>query len=158
MRLQIDDWLFDVDLEATRAYSVQESSGHCDCASCCNFYAAVDAYVPQLRPFLAQFGLQIDAPDRMSPMQYSLERVDYDPMYYVAGSIVEKGSTAMVVGNVRILADQTDALINGRSCFALNIDALSLPWLLDPLEFDGLKPRKMGLLQRLFNKKDDLVQ
>ena len=31
MIIRIDDWVFDVDMEATMAYSAREAGAHCDC-------------------------------------------------------------------------------------------------------------------------------
>ena len=59
MIIKIDAWKFDVDLNATMAYSAQEAMDHCTCGYCRNFYASVDIVYPNLRPFLAEFGVHI---------------------------------------------------------------------------------------------------
>lgn len=131
MILQIDDWIFDLDVQATTAYSAKEAAEHCDCANCRNFYAAIDDHYPHLRPFLAQFGLQVEAPDQMSPMEISPERIDYDPMFYVFGRILQQGQYEMAAGLANIVAYPLEEGIDGREAFELNVFEVSLPWVLE---------------------------
>ena len=105
MILTIDDWIFDTDVTATMAYSAQEAAEHCDCGYCRNFYAAVDSVYPELRPFLTQFRIDVEAPDCMSPIPYSEEVVGYDPEYIVIGRLVQQGSFEIDMGKLHILAE-----------------------------------------------------
>ena len=73
MIIELFDWKFDVDVERTMARSALEAAEHCDCAYCRNFYATVDEENPELRYFLAEFGLDIEAPDVLYPYDISEE-------------------------------------------------------------------------------------
>ena len=130
MILKIGDWIFDVDMTATMEYSAREAADHCDCADCRNFYAAIDAHYPQLRPFLAQFGLDVEAPDRMSPLVLDGAMLDYDPEYYVFGRILRSGSRDMTAGLAGICVPQWEGEVEGRPAFALNVYGVTLPWVL----------------------------
>ncbi len=163
MIVRIDDWIFDVDVDATAKYSAREAEQHCDCANCRNFYAAVDAYYPELRPFLTQFGLQVEAPDRMSPIDISIERIDYDPMYYVFGRILQQGRFEIPAGTANVAAFPLDECYEGREVFELNVFEVSLPWVLEE-PFEGIQTTdEPSILQKMVdlvlghNKKDPYV-
>lgn len=135
MIITIDEWVFDVDITATMEYSAQEAQEHCTCAYCRNFYAAVETYYPNLRPFLALFGLDIEAPDRMSPIGYSVKEICYDPEYYVLGRILHMGKYEFSVGPANICVPDWEGEVNGHPAFSLNVFEVLLPWVLDePLE------------------------
>lgn len=135
MIVKISDWIFDVDLERTADYSRCEALEHCQCDHCRNFYLGMDAACPQLRPFLGQFGIHPEAPDRMSPVGYSAQRIDYDPLYYVFGRIVRFGTNSLTAGSVRIIPASADLLFEEGAVFSLSVEGLSLPWILDaPLD------------------------
>ena len=146
MILQIDDWKFDIDMECTMAYSANEVAVHCDCAYCRNFYGAIDQLHPQLRPFLAQFGLDIEAPEEMLPVID--ESILYDPTYKVFGRIIQQGSFEMQAGLCSIVARE-----EANDCFLLDCYEVFLPWTLnEPLE-EVLSPaNEPSLLQRMVQK------
>jgi hypothetical protein len=96
----------------------------------------VDAACPELRCFLGQFGIHPEAPDRMSPIGYSAQRIDYDPMYYVFGRIIRYGNRNLSADDVEIIPASSDALFEEGTVFSLSIAGLSLPWLLD-VPFDS---------------------
>lgn len=136
MILQIDDWVFDINIDQTMSYSAAEAAEHCECAYCRNFYGAVDQAYPVLRPFLTQFGLDIEAPDEQMP--YDMDgKIYYDSVYMVCGSISQWGLKPFRLGNVLIRPS-----IGGGSdhhCpkpnFALEVESVILPWILDePME------------------------
>ena len=136
MILTVADWVFYVDLNRTAAYSDREAVEHCECDHCRNFYIGVDAACPELRGFLEQFGIHPEAPDRMSPIGYSAQRIEYDPMYYVFGRIVRYGNSRLSVGNVEIIPASCDALFEEGTVFSLSVAGLFLPWNLD-VPFDS---------------------
>ena len=132
MILQIDDWKFDIDMEKTMEYSASEAKEHCSCAYCRNFYAAVDRSFPEFRPFLAQFGLDAEAPEEMNPVFYEDGSILYDPRYLVFGRILRYGSYEMEAGFCHFVArtegDETDH-------FYLDCYEVLLQWTLDePLD------------------------
>lgn len=154
MIVRIGEWVFDVDMTATMEYSATEAAEHCTCAYCRNFYAAVDDKYPRLRPFLAQFGLDLEAPDRMSPLDYGPERIDYDPMYYVFGKIQQPGIFEMSAGLANIVATPVEGTLDGKPYFQLDVYEVCLPWVLDEPFEDGVPavPEKKSWLGRFFRK------
>lgn len=136
MILQIEDWTFNIDMERTMEYSAAEAADHCDCAYCRNFYESVDQVYPELRPFLAQFGLNIEAPDEQMP--YDMDgKMYYDSLYMVCGSITQSGVRPILLGNV--LIRPSICVECNHSCsepnFALEVESVILPWIMDePME------------------------
>lgn len=137
MTLEMEGWKLEVDLTATMSYSAAEAAEHCTCAYCRNFYGAIDSVSPGLRPFLAQFGVDIEAPDELMPFAATNVMV----LYAVSGRIREKGIHPLLQDGVRIdPEDPEEAMIN-TGCptpyFVLSVGPLELPWVLDePLEED----------------------
>ena len=160
MILSIDDWIFDTDVTATMAYSAQEAAEHCDCGYCRNFYAAVDSVYPELRPFLTQFGIDVEAPDCMSPIPYSEEAGGYDPEYIVIGRLVQQGSFEIDMGKLHILAEVPkkgaypyDRLPKGTPCFMLYVNNMILPWVLnEPMDTVESPANDPSLISELLDK------
>ena len=133
MILKIDDWVFDIDMERTMAYSAAEAAEHCDCAYCRNFYAAVDDAVPALRPFVAQFGLDLEAPDVLYP--YDVETwMWYTGEYVVFGKILQFGNGRIHIDHashpyifpMNIAKYEFDS-----PYFVLCLEELEIPWVLN---------------------------
>lgn len=130
MHLQIDDWLFDVDMVRTMEYSSNEAADHCTCAYCRNFYAAVDAAYPQLRPFLAQFGVDVEAPEELECFD-AQGWVRYVGSYAVIGRIQRFGKKPFLVGNAEIQPTINREFDLEEPYFVLDLDGLELRWELD---------------------------
>ena len=73
MILEYADWQFDVDVAATREHTLKNASDHCMCAYCRNYYETVDTAYPNLRPFLEQFGVNIEGPSELMPFEPTLQ-------------------------------------------------------------------------------------
>ena len=140
MILAIDDWRFEVDIAATMEYSTKEAAEHCDCAYCRNFYATVDSTYPELRPFLAQFGVDIEAPDELLPFDATL----YLACYCVNGRILSYGKPLIHAGDVKIMPETAqDAMINiglRAPYFVISAGPFQLPWILDEPMVDVISP------------------
>lgn len=136
MILKIEDWEFDIDLDRTMAYSAAEAAEHCDCAYCRNFYATVDKEYPELRPFLTQFGLDVEAPEEMYAPSIHEDSLDYMPVYVVYGKITKFGQYELGVGRCNIVARYYAGYDDASSdYFVLDCFEIFLPWVLDePLE------------------------
>lgn len=148
MILKIADWEFDIDLERTMAYSAAEAAEHCDCAYCRNFYAAVDTAHPELRPFLSQFGLDIEAPEEMLPMLG--ESILYDPVYKVYGKILRPGNYEIQVGVANIVARPAE---DEKDCFYLDCYEVFTPWVLDEAIEDVVSPaNEPSFLQKMWDR------
>ena len=128
MIITIDGWIFQVDMTATMDHSAEEAAEHCLCESCRNFYAAIDIHYPQLRSVLAQFGLDVEAPDVMTPPDAISDPMDYDPSYFVYGQILQMGERPMAAGSAYLLAEPMDNMMNGRPYFRLDVYNVTLPW------------------------------
>lgn len=146
MILQIDDWKFDVDIDRTMAYSAAEAAEHCDCAYCRNFYATIDGSFPKLRPFLAQFGIDIEAPEEMCPFEGNL--ILYDPTYKVFGRILQAGNFEMQSGTVSIVARK-----KAENCFLLDCYEVFLPWIMDePFEEIVSPANEPSFLKKMWDR------
>ncbi len=147
MLLSVGDWKFDIDMEATMAYSAAEAREHCTCAYCRNFYAAVDTAYPQLRPFLAQFGLNIEAPEELMPFDDGI----YNASYAVRGRILQKGGELSVSGIP--LSFWSENCMPGEMYFTVDIGFFQLPWVLDEPAEEVKSPANLpDFLKRMWNK------
>jgi hypothetical protein len=140
MILQIDDWKFDIDMERTMAYSAKEAAEHCDCAYCRNFYAAVDEHCSALRPFLAQFGLDIEAPDVLYPYDAYWDRMCYEGKYVVFGSIIKPGTRHFDLLNAYIWPMEDTEFSFEEPHFVLSLEELEIFWVLDEPLKDVVSP------------------
>jgi hypothetical protein len=140
MIIKVDDWVFDVDLDTTMVYSAQEAQEHCTCGYCRNFYTAVDGVYPGLRPFLAQFGVDIEAPDQLIPYEPTL----MDGFYAISGRVIRFGSKPMFIDGLSICVADSDDLHVNVCCpepyFVLNTGLMELPWVLDEKMEDVVSP------------------
>ena len=122
MNLKIDEWEFDIDLTATMINSAEEVEGHCECGYCRNFYAAVDNAYPNLRTFLAQFGVDIEGPSELLPFEPTV----YLAGYLVKGEIIRKSLDPINIDGIPVTAESEGE----PGWFRLTIGELELPWTL----------------------------
>ena len=156
MILKIDDWIFDVDISATMEYSANEAAGHCTCGYCRNFYATVDTVYPELRPFLAQFGVDIEAPDELMPYD-GVNEIVCDGFYAVSGRILQVGKKPLEAADIEIHPEQHNTLHINTSCpspyFFLNFEKLTLPWVLgEPMEEVVSPANEPSFLKRMWDR------
>ena len=160
MILQLEDWKFDIDIARTMKYSAAEAAEHCDCAYCRNFYAAVDQCYPDFRPFMAQFGLDVEAPDELMPFDFEGEMY-YDGTYMVCGRILQAGQAPLELSGIRIRAtvdDGTGKMIQvnhscPEPCFALDISSIVLPWVLNEPISETVSPANVpSFLKKMWDK------
>lgn len=119
MVLRIDDWVFRIDLKKTKEHSSFVSLEHCTCGYCENYYRTVTATYPGLKTFLARFGVLIDGPSEMYPIEPTL----YLAGYRVFGSVVEYGNGPIMVDGVPVTAEPVDD-----AHFMLEVGEMPLPW------------------------------
>lgn len=137
MILKIADWEFDIDMERTMAYSAAEAAEHCDCAYCRNFYAAVDFDCPALRIFLAQFGIDVEAPDELMPYDKipRPEGLDnlvlYSGKYVVFGRIVKYGETRFALGAADLWPSNDTEFDFEEPYFVIALEESEIRWVLD---------------------------
>ena len=153
MILEIDGWKFQIFDVTTRKYYAREVADHCTCATCRNFYQTVDTVYPELRPFLGQFGVHVEAPDSMSaPIQTVC-----DCYYSVCGKILEAGEEPISIGNT-VVYPQTweDAMVNtemDQPYFFLFVSPLNVPWVLEePMEAIDTPEKEQDAIARILGR------
>lgn len=153
MILEIDGWKFQVFDVATRKHYAREVAEHCDCAYCRNFYAAIDTVSPELRPFLARFGVQIEAPDEMISFTPTL-CTNY---YGVCGQILEHGDAPLIIGDVTVEPMTESEAMTESGCpeprFFLCAQTIKLPWVLnEPMETAESPAQAQNTIARLLGR------
>jgi hypothetical protein len=153
--IEIDDWKFDIDMNATMAYSAAEAADHCTCPYCRNFYAAVDGAYPSLRPFLAQFGLDIEAPDELMPFTSIMVM----NLYAVSGVIIQFGKEPISVDGTKVYPETAEQARINTYCpqpyFVLSTGVMDIPWVLDePMAEDQIvSPANVpSFLKKMWNR------
>ena len=119
MIITIADWEFDVDPEATLIRTMQYSTDHCTCAYCRNYYETIDEVQPRLRPVLGKFGIAMEGPCELMPLEPNIMLA----CYRVDGAILKSGQTRIFVDDVRIAPEPGE---NGT--FLLWVGEVVLPW------------------------------
>ena len=122
MIFSIDNWKFRVDVTATMEHTTKNSADHCQCAYCRNFYGAVDGAYPELRPFLGKFGIYLDGPSEVMP----LEPTYILACYRVYGEILSRGGGDFWLGDLRFTVEENDD-----GTFLLWVGEMDIPWLLE---------------------------
>ena len=153
MILEIDGWKFQIFDVATRKYYTREVAGHCTCATCRNFYQTVDNVCPELRPFLARFGVHVEAPDSMSaPIQTIC-----DCYYAVCGKILEAGEEPISIGNTVVYPQTSEEAMVDTDMddpyFFLYISPLNVPWVLEePMETIVTPEKEQQVISKILGK------
>lgn len=159
MILQLDDWQFDIDMVRTMEYSALEVEDHCTCAYCRNFYAAVDHACPRLRPFLGQFGLDIEAPDALYPYDTYWDRMCYEGKYVVFGRIIQFGKKRFDLQGAYIWPMLDDEFPIEEPHFILSLEELEIMWVLDEPMKEVLSPaNEPGFLKKMWKRLLDKVK
>ncbi len=144
MILQIDDWKFQVDLERTKEHSSFVSSEHCTCGYCENFYRAAGLTYPGLKPFLARFGIVMDGPSEMYPIEPTL----YLAGYRVFGRILQFGNGPMMVDGIPVTAEPVDEVH-----FMLEVGEMPLPWVMAEDMNEVISPaNEPEFLEKMYRK------
>ena len=142
--LEIDDWIFQIDFEKTAAHSSFVSNEHCACAYCRNYYQTIGDACPDLKQFLDQFGVLLDAPSEMYPIEPTL----YLSGYRVTGDIIQWGTGPMMVSGVPVTAQPSSD-----GTFLLEVGELVLPWVLEEDMDEVISPaNEPEFLQRMYRK------
>jgi len=129
--ITIADWEFSVDTEATLIRTMQYSTDHCTCAYCRNYYEAVDLAQPRLRPVLGKFGIALEGPCELMPLEPNIMLA----CYRVDGNIRKQGQTHIYVDDVRITPEAGED-----GTFLLWVGEMALPWLQEENMEDVISP------------------
>lgn len=160
MIIESHGWKFDVDLTCTMAYSAAEAAEHCTCGYCRNFYAAVDSVYPQLRLFLAEFGIDIEAPDELMPFEIGAQMV-FDCTYAVCGRIIKEGETNILLNGLSVCFTAENTYSVNHCCpepnFFITVSDAQLPWVLEEPAQEVLStanedPFMRRMTDRIFDK------
>ena len=142
--ISIADWRFHVDIDATRDYTIQCSTDHCLCPYCRNFYDTVDGAHPRLRSVLEGFGIYLDGPCEVMPVEHDLILA----AYRVTGSITHAGKLRLYVDEVPLIPEDSE---NGT--FLLWVGPMDLPWIQDVAPEDVISPaNEPEFLERMAQK------
>ena len=131
MVLKIDDWEFEIDMDATRDHASYAALEHCTCSYCENYYRAVRMCYPGLKASLSRFGLHIDGPVEMYPFEPTLYLVGYR----VHGRILRYGAAPMMTDGIPITAVPFQ-----HGYFIVEVGEMALPWLLQENPDDVISP------------------
>lgn len=142
--ITIADWQFRVDIPATQAHTLHNSTDHCLCPYCRNFYETVDMAQPRLRSVLNSFGILLDGPSEVMPLEHNLILA----CYRVQGEILRKGSLRLYVDQVPMIPEAGD-----ETSFLLWVGPMDLPWLQEEAPEDVISPANQPeFLQRMTEK------
>lgn len=120
MILEVGDWRFQVDVDATDKRTSKYSFEHCQCSYCKNYYDAVDVAYPHLRGVLESFGINLEGPSELMPFEPTLMLA----CYRVDGQILQWGRSTLSVSGVPIVPEHGDD-----QTFLLWVGEMELPWL-----------------------------
>ena len=129
--ISIADWQFQIDREATRDYTLKCSTDHCLCPYCRNFYETVDKANPRLRSVLEGFGIFLDGPCEVMPLEHNVILA----AYRVMGKIAHTGKIRLYVDDIPLIPEESE---NGT--FLLWAGPVELPWIQDVAPEDVISP------------------
>ena len=159
MILKIADWEFDIDMERTMEYSAAEAREHCDCAYCRNYYATIDDIYPELRPFLAQFGIDVEAPDELMPYEKiptpdGLDNlVLYSGKYVVFGRILKHGKNRFALGAADLFPMNDTEFDFDEPYFVIALEESEIRWVLDePFEEVVSPANQPSFLKKMWDR------
>lgn len=129
--ISVADWQFRVDRDATRDYTMKCSLDHCLCPYCRNYYETVDASHPRLRSVLDGFGIFLDGPCEVMPLEHNVILA----AYRVTGAISRAGKLRLYVDDVPLIPEAEE-----EGTFLLWVGPMELPWVQEVAPEDVLSP------------------
>ena len=153
MIFSIEDWIFDVDVDATAKYCSGVVADPCNCGYCRNFRAAVNNEFPQINKFLTALGSRVDAPEELMPYEPTV----FEGSYCISGKILQEGQALKLSDHCWfsvLTADETDYETQCPSpYFVLRTNSLELPWVLDEDMDEVISPaNEPEYLQRMWDR------
>ncbi len=135
IKIQKDEYIFEVDIEKTIEYYKTHSL--CECECCENFYTQIKGKFPKLESFLSEFGVDISKPDECMSVELdnTIQYIGVD--YTVSGKVAARGQYEIVIQDNLFFSL---VITNGFSSpneqtgeyFTISIDSIfELPWILD---------------------------
>lgn len=131
MDISIADWQFRVDVESTRDRTIRYSADHCMCAYCRNYYETVDEAHPRLRQVLGGFGIELNGPSEVMPLEHNVIL----SCYRVTGNVLHSGSTRLFVDQVPLFPEEGED-----GTFLIWAGPMELPWVQEECPEDVISP------------------
>lgn len=131
---KISDWIFDVDVEATRAHTTLNAADHCTCGYCKNYYDAAAVTHPEMIEFLEFFGIDYNGPSELMPFEPTMMLA----CYRVSGKVLQWGHSALMAGSVPVNVEISD-----HGTFLLWVGEVLLPWLQEEAMEDVISPANL---------------
>lgn len=151
MILRLGDWVLDVDVPLTMERTGAHAADHCTCGYCSNFYKTVDTAYPNIRPFMAQFGVDIEGPDEFCPFEPTI----CEATYVVRGQILQQGNADISVDGVPVMICKELELDHAppQPSFGVIVGLMELPWVMDEPMEDVISPaNEPECLERMWKK------
>ena len=153
MIISVQDWVFDLNADATSQYCKHVISDSCECGYCRNFRQAINGTVPELNAFLTQIGGRVDAPEELMPYEPTI----YEASYCISGKILQYGTSSILCGTTKIdvlTAEDTDYETKCEApYFVLRTGCIELPWVLDEDMDEVVSPaNEPEYLQRMWDR------
>ena len=151
MVLNLGDWILDVDIPLTMERTCAHAADHCTCGYCMNFYRTIDKSYPNIRPFLARFGVNIEGPDEFCPFEPTI----CEASYVVRGHILHQGSDKITVDGVPvdICAELELDHAPPQPSFGITVGLMELPWIMDEPMDEVISPaNEPECLDRMWKK------
>lgn len=134
MILKVKDWRFLVDKKGTLSHTTSNASDHCLCGYCKNYYDTVSVMYPNIKRFLADFGVNVEGPSELMPFEPTL----FLACYRVQGKILHWGQTELYVDGIAILPE-----IAEDGSFLLWVGEMELPWVQKEPQEDIISPANL---------------
>lgn len=133
-RIQMDNFVFNVDIESTKKYYLSNSI--CSCPADRNLYAQIGTLSDELTAFLSDFGVDICRPDESADVERE-NYIDYLFVgYTVTGRIETEGIYETDIAGFHIKISRGDTPYDWfpneqkEPCFFISVSGISLPWVL----------------------------
>lgn len=134
MVIELDDWRFQVDKQATWERTSNNALDHCECGYCKNYYDTVEMMYPELSVLLGEFGVNMMGPSELMPFEPTLMLA----CYRVQGEILVWGNRQLCFGDVRIMPET-----GADGTFLLWVGEMELPWIQNENAEDVVSPANL---------------
>jgi len=134
VELRLEDWRFLVDAAATYRETTKNSTDHCSCGYCRNYYEATPLVYPELIEFLESFGVEFLGPSEVMPFLPTCVLA----CYRVQGEILHFGVEPIYVGDIPVAPEKADD-----HSFFLWVGELMLPWIQEEAQEDVVSPANL---------------
>ena len=153
MIISVNNWVFDVDVDATAQYCREVQSDPCLCGYCRNFRSAVNTAYPTLDLFLKKLGSTVLAPEELMPYEPTI----YEGSYCISGRILQRGDRLIQLPGCTVSIFGEDETDYPTQCpqpyFVFRTCSLELPWVLDEDMDEVVSPaNEPEYLQRMWDR------